>query len=130
MDARSNLAELNAEARFNEAALAQLRSLDAMRPGLLQNLVDIFERNTGKLVDELEAKVAAGESTSVRASFHTLKGSAGSLGGLRLSKLAAHAETIAGAGDPEHLLSAVLLSVRAEFVGLRAALAQLMAAGK
>lgn len=130
MAAHSDLAEINAQARFNEATLAQLRSLDSMRPGLLQNLVEVFERNTLKLIEELEPRIAAGESTLVRASFHALKGSAGSLGALRLSKLAAYTETVAGAGDPERMLGVLLNHVQTEFVGLREALAQLMAAGK
>jgi two-component system sensor histidine kinase/response regulator len=66
-----------------------IRSFDA---GLIAKLVDIFERTTPPLLDELRGAVERGEETTVRQLAHKLRGSSETVGAQRLSELARQLE--------------------------------------
>ena len=83
------------EPRIDQAAITQIRQLESVRPGLLRHLVEIFERNAVQLLGELDGHVAAGDLSPLRVRFHSLKGTSGSIGARRLSKIADLAERVA-----------------------------------
>lgn len=77
--------------------------LDLMRelgepgePDPVAELVEVFETQTRQLVAELQAGNASGDHDTVRKAAHSLKGSSGNLGALRLAELSRLLEHQAG----------------------------------
>jgi HPt (histidine-containing phosphotransfer) domain-containing protein len=67
---------------------------------LYPRLLRRFRDETGDAPERVAAQIAAGDWEAVRHFAHTLKGKAGFLGMMELSRLAARLETAAGTGDP------------------------------
>ncbi len=86
---------------------------------ILEKVTDKFIQDTPKQLDKLQVAVRAGPQKDLERLTHTLKGSARSVGALRLGEVAFIAETAAKQGDlaqVEQLLS----SMRDEFAQLQA----------
>lgn len=89
--------------RVDRTIIAQIRELEAVRPGVLRHLIGMFINNTALVLNEIDGRILAGESEELRIAFHSLKGTAASLGAARLSRLAAGAES-AAARDMDSLM--------------------------
>jgi CheY-like chemotaxis protein len=76
-------------------------------------LLQTFLRNVGGQVDALVAASAGGDLPAIRAHAHKLKGSASSLGALRLSKLCEAIQLAADRGEARPLAAWTQLVVRA-----------------
>ncbi len=113
------------EPRLDLAIIDQVRKLGAVRPGLLQRLVEKFDDGTGEFL--AFAAGHAGSETAqerMRQGFHSLKGSAAGLGATRLSALAWEAERACGADGAADALAARIDAVRDEFAHAMHALRQ------
>jgi len=74
-------------------ALARLQELDpGGRAGLVQRVLATYTLSLQRLLEQLAAARAAGDSEGLRHAAHTLKSSSASVGALELSALCAQAE--------------------------------------
>ena len=110
---------------LDRALLARNTGGDAQ---LLAELVELFLREGPRLVAEARAALAAGDATGVAAAAHTLKGAAGSLGGLRVSSAALALEVMIRSGARDGLSTGIERLER-EATDLGAALARAGADG-
>ena len=103
------------EPRLDVSILEQIRQLGAIRPGLLPRLIRKFQEST----EEFLASTMPGENRApvdrMRMGFHTLKGTAASLGAARLSALAWQVEHALSTGTDPDSLRTEIEAVRAEF---------------
>lgn len=91
----------------------ELQELASDDPGLLTELIDIFLTGTPELIDQMRHSLEDEDSNSLRRNAHTLKGSSGQMGALRIQDLCATIETLASTGSlvgVEALLSEVSLA--------------------
>jgi two-component system, sensor histidine kinase and response regulator len=70
----------------------RMSSMLSLGSGLAERLVDVFARTTPPVLDELRAAVEQGEDEARRKLAHKLRGSAETVGALRLSELALQLE--------------------------------------
>lgn len=79
---------------LDAAALAGLRALDPMgKNRLLERVLAAFETSTSRLVPQLQDSHRRGDLQGIRYVAHTLKSSAASVGGMRLSSVCADLES-------------------------------------
>ena len=84
---------------LDPAVLDELRLLpEAVRPGFLAELVELFARGTVPRLVELRAAVDNGDARAVRRLAHIVRGSSSQLGGRRLASLCARLEDDAATG--------------------------------
>lgn len=91
----------------------ELQELASDDPGLLSELIDIFLTSTPEMIDQMRHALEDEDSDSLRRDAHTLKGSSGQMGALRIQDLCATIETLASTGSLvgiEALLSEVSLA--------------------
>ena len=82
-------------------------------PEMVVRLVEVFERTTPPLLDELRAAVAAGDQARARALAHKLKGGSETVGAARLAALARGLEADGAARpDAAEALDAVYAETR------------------
>jgi HPt (histidine-containing phosphotransfer) domain-containing protein len=108
-----------AEPRLDLAVIERVRELESVRPGLLQRLIEVFDRNAQQIFDALDARLAAGAVEDLRIGFHSLKGTAASLGALRLSHLAMLTEQACSDGVVDANLHPLLQQLQLEFTAVR-----------
>jgi HPt (histidine-containing phosphotransfer) domain-containing protein len=99
-----------------------LRRENADDPGLVDELLEIFLRETPPLIDALEAGAARGDLVSAGRSAHRLSGSARTLGALAFGEACAAIEDAAKAGDAAKV-GVGSAGIRAEFARVAAAIA-------
>ena len=104
--------------RLDMTVIEQVRHLEAVRPGLLPRLIEKFVEQTRALLEDAE-RDHAGISERMRLGFHSLKGTAASLGASRLSAYAGQAERAYAAGNMHPQL---LQDLQGEFEQARLAL--------
>lgn len=122
---------LDSVPRIDGDLVEQVRQLEAVRPGVLQQLVTMFIQSTARMLADIDARLAAGQTDALRVAFHSLKGTSASLGALRLSQLAAIAEGIAaGEDDAAAALPPLATALRAEFAAACAELETAARSGK
>ncbi len=110
------------EPRLDRQIIAQVVALESVRPGLLSNLIGIFERSFDNVPRCLEALRQCGDYEQPRLAFHSLKGAAAGMGATRLSMMAGRAESIAEAKqEAVHIINAAE-SICTEFDAVVAAL--------
>lgn len=110
--------------RIDYAIVAQIRQLESTRPGLAKHLVAVFVHNAAQFLSTIDSLIAAASTDRLHRGFHSLKGTAASLGALRLSHIAGIAETIVtDEKDAESLLE-IAQCVRLEFEAMRGELAR------
>ncbi len=79
-----------------------LRELQAEgEPDFLTELIDLFLEDFAVLMGEMRKAVADGDTVAIRQAAHTLKGSSGSLGAMKLSKMCVEAELMGRSGHLE-----------------------------
>jgi DNA-binding response OmpR family regulator len=91
----------------------ELQDLACDDPGLLDELIDLFLTETPKLIDQMRRATEDEDGPALRRAAHTLKGSSGQIGALRLQDICATIETLAGTGSlvgVEPLLSELSLA--------------------
>lgn len=112
------------EARLDPSVLDQVRQLSAVRPGLLANLVRMFEQNTRQMLEDTPARLDGTDWEWLRINYHSLKGTSASLGARRLSQIAYLLEQAASEEAPAETLRPLVQQVEAEFEGVLAELQQ------
>jgi CheY-like chemotaxis protein/HPt (histidine-containing phosphotransfer) domain-containing protein len=80
--------------------VSALEALVGTDPDLIQELLQEFAVNAGRLAAELTHSCKAGQSRAAAEVAHKLKSSSRSVGALQLSELAAAMEAAGNAGDP------------------------------
>ncbi len=91
--------EVSSAAAVDQAVLGRLRQLDAEVPGFFSEVVATFLRETPSRIERLVAAVESAEATAAQRAAHGLKGSAGTIGALRMASLCEEIERQAGSGD-------------------------------
>jgi HPt (histidine-containing phosphotransfer) domain-containing protein len=86
-------------AQFNPAALDMLRRVGD--GSLLVRMIDIFLKNAPERLDSARAGVESGERRAVELASHSLKSSAGQLGGVALQHASAAVEKMAQTAEPD-----------------------------
>jgi HPt (histidine-containing phosphotransfer) domain-containing protein len=76
-------------------------------PDFLAELVDDFLADAPIQLASLRERAAAGDMVGARRAAHTLKGNSQTFGAIRLATVCQEAETAAGAGDLDAVLSRV-----------------------
>jgi HPt (histidine-containing phosphotransfer) domain-containing protein len=117
------LANITLEPRIDPLIIAQVRQLESVRPGLLKHLVGVFDTKITQLFQDIPARLANNEIDALRIAFHTLKGTAASLGAQRLSYIAGLAESAAEGDTRAGELSEILKPLAEEFEAVRVELA-------
>jgi len=113
------------ELHLDRTVVDQIVQLEAVRPGLLDHLVSVFQKNFTELISSMEQQLAAGEHEALRIGFHSLKGASASLGALRLSKMAGFAESLAASNFGIEPLQEIREALTAEFGLVRSELVQI-----
>jgi DNA-binding response OmpR family regulator len=91
----------------------ELQELACDDPALLDELIDLFLTEAPKLIDQMRRATEDEDGPALRRAAHTLKGSSGQMGALRIQDICATIETLAGTGSlvgVEPLLSEVSLA--------------------
>jgi HPt (histidine-containing phosphotransfer) domain-containing protein len=99
-------------APFNPAALDMLRRVGDGT--LLVRMIDIFLKNTPERLDAARAGVEAGDRRAVELASHSLKSSAGQLGGIALQRASAAVEKMSQTAEPDPVRIGIA-SMQSEF---------------
>jgi HPt (histidine-containing phosphotransfer) domain-containing protein len=102
---------------IDPAVFEELRELaDTLADGFLADLLEQFMQETQPLLAELRHAVHDGDASAVRRVAHSIKGSSGQLGGLRLASSCARLEALAAAVDlPVPAVQVELQEAEAEY---------------
>jgi HPt (histidine-containing phosphotransfer) domain-containing protein len=113
---------------LDPGAIAELRKARAAfeKPLLIRQLVEIYQTNAPKRVEQLRGAIASGDTRTVGLAAHTLKSNCAMLGATRLAGLCGALEEC---GDKAMLAEApaVLAQVEGELARVLAALVELLA---
>jgi CheY-like chemotaxis protein len=77
----------------------ELKDLTADDPALLDELIDLFLTDAPKLIDQMRRSSEDQDGSALRREAHTLKGSSGQMGALRIQDICATIETLAETGS-------------------------------
>ncbi|KNZ31953.1 MAG: hypothetical protein AD742_14305 [Methylibium sp. NZG] len=114
---------------LDAAALASLRALDPTgRNRLIERVLAAFKASTGRLIPQLIEAHRSGDVSGVRHVAHTLKSSAASVGGMKLSGICADLE-LRSRGDQAADVALQVQALVGETDKLLLALDQLSEAG-
>jgi HPt (histidine-containing phosphotransfer) domain-containing protein len=110
---------------LDTAVLRELRESVGDDPEFVAELIDDFVADAPSQLESLRDAATSGDATRAGRAAHTLKGNSRTFGGKELASLCQEAETAAGAGDLDAVLSRVdeidreWLRVRAELLAHR-----------
>jgi HPt (histidine-containing phosphotransfer) domain-containing protein len=110
------------EMPLDPTCIASLRELEtADLPGVLTELIDSFLANADARLATMQSASETGNARTLYLIAHSMKGSAGNFGALRLSRLFAELERLAVAGN---LVTAapLLAQIEAEYRSVKQAL--------
>jgi HPt (histidine-containing phosphotransfer) domain-containing protein len=100
----------------NPAVIATLKELERNgNPGLLADLVKLFQRKIPEAIQEMKDAIASGNPSQLGRSAHNLKSSCGNLGAVEMSRLAAELMEYATAANLEPA-SLKVEELRQEFI--------------
>lgn len=77
----------------------ELKELTADDPALLDELIDLFLTDAPKLMDQMRRASEDEDAPALRRAAHTMKGSSGQMGALRIQDICATIETLAETGS-------------------------------
>ena len=77
----------------------ELKELTADDPALLDELIDLFLTDAPKLIDQMRRASEDEDTPALRRAAHTMKGSSGQMGALRIQDICATIETLAETGS-------------------------------
>jgi two-component system sensor histidine kinase/response regulator len=117
-----------ATSTLDAATIAGLWELEAEGPpGVFDELVRLFFDNAAAYLSSVESAIVQGDSEALFQAGHGLKGSAGTLGALRLERLGAHLEALGSSGQTDGA-QVLLNKARDELYAVRQAVAAVPAA--
>jgi CheY-like chemotaxis protein/HPt (histidine-containing phosphotransfer) domain-containing protein len=94
--AESKSAEVSQKVVLDQTMVAGIRELqNEGEPDFFSELVDIFLHDSQLTIEKLEAALKAGEAEPAKRAAHSLKGSAGNLGGHQLYEMCGQLEQLA-----------------------------------
>ncbi len=106
----------------------ELRDLrEEGEPDLLAELIEVFEADTAARLSALRDAVEKGDAEGLRRAAHALRGGSGSLGALRLSRLAEDVESAARSGNLDAVTEQIK-GLEGEYERVRAELSASVAA--
>ncbi|QQS55389.1 MAG: response regulator [Candidatus Competibacteraceae bacterium] len=112
----------NPSAALDAAVLENIRGMERNgSPGLMARLVDLYQRNTETLLEQLRGAAKVGEREGLRMVAHTLKSSSANVGAVRMQGLCKELETMARAGPVPDAM-AYVVAIEQEFAMVRVAL--------
>jgi signal transduction histidine kinase/DNA-binding response OmpR family regulator len=89
---------------------------DGSNPGFADRVLDMFDRNTRQMLDEIDTASRQGDLPTLQRAAHTLKSSSATVGALALSEQAKQLEMLLRAGrEPAGDWPAVLRAAHAQF---------------
>jgi HPt (histidine-containing phosphotransfer) domain-containing protein len=89
---------------------------DGSNPGFADRVLDLFDRNTRQMLDEIDTASRQGDLPTLQRAAHTLKSSSATVGALALSEQAQQLEMLLRAGrEPAGDWPAVLRAAHAQF---------------
>ncbi len=97
----------------------QAKRISIGNPDILQRVINRFAQDTPKQIEKLQTAIQADHQNDAERLAHSLKGSARSVGALRLGEVAFIAETVAKQGDLSQIKPLITLLVQ-EFQQLQA----------
>ena len=100
----------------------ELQDLACDDPGMLNELIDLFLTATPGLIDQMRRAIEDEDGPAICRAAHTLKGSSGQMGALRIQDICATIETLASTGSlvgVEPLLSELSLAFARSVAELR-----------
>ena len=107
---------------LDAAVLENIRKMERNgSPGLLARLVDLYQRNTATLLEQLRGAADGGEREGLRTAAHTLKSSSANVGAVRMQGLCKDLEMMARTGPVPDAM-AYVAAIEQEFARVRAAL--------
>jgi signal transduction histidine kinase/CheY-like chemotaxis protein len=107
-------AEAAVPAGLDPAPLEQLRRLEASTGrSILREVVDTFLAETPQRLAKLREALSDGDGEALALFAHSLKGSSGQLGAVRLASLCRELEAAGRAGAPAHRAAALALTLTA-----------------
>lgn len=113
---------------LDAAALARLRELDPDgRHGVVERVLKAYDGSLARMLGQLEAQRAGGDTAVVSGIAHTLKSSSASVGALALAQACAEVELrlrTGGAGSLGGDIERLLLAGEAALTAVRAMLRQ------
>jgi HPt (histidine-containing phosphotransfer) domain-containing protein len=101
----SDDATLDSLDRFNQAALDMLTRVG--NDALVVRMVDLFLTNAPERIASARAAVANDDRRALQLASHSLKSSAGQLGGAGLQRASAAVEKMSQTADPETVLAGI-----------------------
>ena len=117
-----------ARSTLDAATIAGLWELEAEGPpGVFDELVGLFFDNAAAYLSAVESAIAQGDAEALFQAGHGLKGSAGTMGALRLETLGAHLEALGSSGKTDGA-QVLLNKARDELSAVRQAVTALPAA--
>jgi HPt (histidine-containing phosphotransfer) domain-containing protein len=103
-------------AHVEEMRLLQMEG----EPDFVEEMVDLFVKETPSLIEAIRRSVAASNSEGLRRAAHTLKGNCNSIGATRMGALALDLERI-GRGELVQDAGAIFAELESEFENARKA---------
>ena len=79
--------------------IRELQELTSDDPSLLQELIDLFLSGTPQLLEQMRRAVEDDDAGALRRAAHTLKGSSGQMGALRMQEICGIIDSLAGTGS-------------------------------
>ena len=106
---------------LDQAQVADLLALDQGKGALFAKFVGLFIDATPARIQKMRAQSESADLVALANSAHSLRGTAGNVGAVRLSSVLERIESAAKGGDSGRAIQAVGL-LEAEFAAARAAL--------
>ncbi len=123
------MTESNQPAVLDVVVLENIRRMERNgSSGLMARLIDLYQRNTATLLEQLRGAADAGEREGLRTAAHTLKSSSANMGAMRMQGLCKELEMMARAG-PVPDARAYVAAIEQEFAMVRTALQEQLAQG-
>ena len=87
---------------LDQTILTEIRGLQVEgEPDLLAELIEAYQKNSIKMMDHISGALGASDGNKLRRAAHSLKGSSGNLGAIRLAELCGEVEVRAEHNDLE-----------------------------
>lgn len=112
-------------AAIDRVVFGRLVALEAEAPGFLVELISEFESGINRRLAELRTAVRTNDAEAIGYAAHSIRGSCGTVGAMRMAALAYHLEY----GQPSrHEIAAIVRRLAAEWRDVREALGEVRAA--
>jgi two-component system, sensor histidine kinase and response regulator len=99
---------------IDDETFAQLRELEEVDPSFLKRLYEMFQNNVARRLDEVQKALDAEDADQMGKAAHSLKGSSGNIGALRMAKICLELELMGKTGRCERAPQ-IVEQIKAEY---------------